>query len=33
MGLYIYDIPKKCFGFVLTLGDEKVPKKEEFCFQ
>lgn len=31
--LYIYDIPKKCFGFILTLGDEKEPKKEEFCFQ
>ena len=31
--LYIYDIPKKCFGFVLTLGDENEPKKEEFCFQ
>jgi prepilin-type N-terminal cleavage/methylation domain-containing protein len=31
--LYIYDVVGKCFGFVMTLGDELDVKQENFCFK
>ena len=31
--LYIYDVVGKCFGFVMTFGDELDVKQEKFCFE
>ena len=31
--LYIYDNVGKCFGFVMTFGDELDVKQEKFCFE